>query len=132
MSGSAERIFTFFLLLGLVASCTPQASEEVSSASVEEALAPEEADGKFPYRRLSTYGFFTGEMASLSPNDHILPYQPASSLFTDYALKSRFLSLPVGSQASLAGEELNLPQGTILIKNFYYPTDFRKPEIFIE
>ncbi|MDA1267924.1 MAG: hypothetical protein O2829_02395 [Bacteroidetes bacterium] len=129
MSGLAERIFTFFLLLGLVASCTPQASEqEVASNPVEEVLAPEEADGKFPYRRLSTYSFFTGEMASLSPNASILPYQPASSLFTDYALKSRFVSLPEGSKASLAGEELDLPQGTILIKNFYYPTDFRNPE----
>jgi uncharacterized repeat protein (TIGR03806 family) len=129
MSGLAERIFTFFLLLGLVAACTPQASEqEVASNPVEEVLAPEEANGTFPYRRLSTYGFFEGEMASLSPKANILPYQPASSLFTDYALKSRFVSLPEGMQASLEGEELNLPQGTILIKNFYYPADFRKPE----
>ena len=125
----ATKVFTCFLLLGLMASCAPQASEqEATSEPTEEVLVAEEADGKFPYRRLSTYGFFVGEMASLSPSAHILPYQPASSLFTDYALKSRFVSLPEGTQASLAGEELSLPQGTILIKNFYYPADFRKPE----
>lgn len=123
-----KKGLTFFMLLGLMTSCAPQGSEEVNSESVEEVLAPEEADGKFPYRRLSTYDFFEGEMASLSPKDNILPYQPASSLFTDYALKSRFVLLPEGTQASLEGEELNLPKGTILIKNFYYPTDFRKPE----
>lgn len=119
---------TFLLLLGLVASCASKVSEEENSESAEEILAAEEADGKFPYRRLSTYGFFEGEMANLSPNASLLPYQPASSLFTDYALKSRFVSLPEGTKASLVGEELNLPQGTILIKNFYYPADFRKPE----
>ena len=73
-----KKGFICFLLLGLMASCAPQASEEVSSESVEEVLAPEEADGTFPYRRLSTYGFFEGEMASLSPKANILPYQPAS------------------------------------------------------
>lgn len=128
MNGSAKQIFTFFLLSLLIVSCAPQTKEEVSSESVEAVLAPEEANGKFPYRRLSTYGFFEGEIAALSPKEQILPYQPASSLFTDYALKSRFVYLPEGTKANLAGEELLLPQGTILIKNFYYPADFRKPE----
>ena len=124
-----KKGFSCFLLLGLMISCAPQASEQVATTEfIEEVLAPEEANGKFPYRRLSTYGFFAGEMANLSPNPSILPYQPASSLFTDYALKSRFISLPEGTHASLDGEELNLPHGTILIKNFYYPADFRQPE----
>lgn len=120
---------TVFFLQGLMVSCTQEASkQEISSEIPMETLAPEDADGKFPYKRLSTYDFFTGEMAKLSPNSSLLPYQPASSLFTDYALKSRFISLPKDTKASVEGEELNLPTGTILVKNFYYPTDYRKPE----
>ena len=116
------------LFLSLLWSCQPAMKEESKASIPEEILVPEDASGKFPYRRLSTYGFFDGELASLSPNESIIPYQPASSLFTDYALKSRFAYIPEGEKAILAGEELNLPQGTILIKNFYYPADFRKPE----
>jgi len=122
-------IFTIFLLLVLMFSCAPEASkQELSSETPIEILAPEDANGKFPYKRLSTYDFFTGEMAKLSPNSSLLPYQPASSLFTDYALKSRFISLPKDTQANIEGEELNFPIGTILVKNFYYPSDYRKPE----
>ena len=116
------------LFLSLLWSCQPQLKEEEQATAPEEILASEEASGKFPYLRLSTYGFFEGELAQLSPSEAVISYQPASSLFTDYALKSRFAYLPKGEKAILEGEELNLPQGTILIKNFYYPSDFRNPE----
>ena len=116
------------LFLSLLWSCQPEQKEEVQATGPEEILAPEEASGKFPYRRLSTYNFFEGELAQLSPSEAVISYQPASSLFTDYALKSRFAYLPEGKKAVLDGEELNLPQGTILIKNFYYPSDFRNPD----
>ncbi|MDI1321810.1 MAG: hypothetical protein PSV36_03615 [Algoriphagus sp.] len=96
--------------------------------AAETKLEEEIADGKFPYKRLSTYGFFTGEINSLKPAEGIIFYKPASSLFTDYALKTRFVQLPEGVKASISDDELNLPKGTTLIKNFYYPADFRKPE----
>jgi uncharacterized repeat protein (TIGR03806 family) len=86
------------------------------------------ADGNYPYGRLSTYGFFTGELNELSPIKDVVPYKPASSLFTDYALKSRFIFFPEGEKATLTSNEFDFPKGTILIKNFYYPVDFRKPE----
>jgi uncharacterized repeat protein (TIGR03806 family) len=92
------------------------------------ALAPEEASGLYPYRRLSTYGIFDGEMKKLEPSSQFHFYAPASSLFTDYAKKSRFIFLPEGQKAKLNESELELPKGTILVKNFYYPADFRKPE----
>ena len=56
------------LFLSLLWSCQPAVKEEIQATVAEEVLAPEEASGKFPYRRLSTYGFFEGELASLSPN----------------------------------------------------------------
>lgn len=77
-----------------------------------------------PYPKLSTYAFFTGEMKNLSPNRKVIPYEPASSLFTDYAAKKRFIWMPEGVKASYDGDSksLNFPVGTVLIKNFYYTT----------
>lgn len=94
----------------------------------EPSLTEDLADGKYPYGRLSTYGFFSGELNKLSPEEKVIPYKPASSLFTDYALKSRFIFFPEGTKTKLVNNEFEFPEGTILIKNFYYPTDFRKPE----
>jgi len=75
-----------------------------------------------PYPKLSDYKFFTGELKSLTPAHKVLPYDLNSSLFTDYALKKRFVWMPEGAQASYGtdGEVLNLPAGAALIKNFYY------------
>lgn len=105
--------------------CQAEKSEEKST---EVKLEAEIADGKFPYRRLSTYGFFSGEINELKPAPGVISYKPASSLFTDYALKTRFVHFPEGVKASITDDELNLPKGTTLIKNFYYPTDFRSPD----
>ncbi|WP_236025555.1 SO2930 family diheme c-type cytochrome [Algoriphagus oliviformis] len=111
--------------LSLLASCGKNEEKAQASASP----LPEEApDGKYPYKRLSTYGFFEGELKALYPAEEVVFYKPASSLFTDYALKSRFVSVPAGEKASISGQQIDFPTGTILIKNFYYPADFRKPE----
>lgn len=115
------------LILGgfFLFACQEEKSEEKAA---ETKLEVEIANGKFPYRRLSTYGFFSGEINELKPAEDVILYKPASSLFTDYALKTRFVHFPEGVKATITGDELNLPKGTTLIKNFYYPTDFRTPE----
>ena len=77
-----------------------------------------------PYAKLSTYSFFTGELKNLTPVNKVIPYEPASALFTDYALKKRFIWMPQGTKATYDadGKILNFPIGTVLIKNFYYNT----------
>jgi len=77
-----------------------------------------------PYPKLSDYHFFEGEMKDLIPSLNVLPYEPASSLFTDYAKKKRFIWMPPGTQATYSADDkvLNFPIGTVLIKNFYYTT----------
>jgi len=122
--------FSCLFLVVALDSCRPETSQPTTAQSKtgQRALAPEEATGSYPYRRLSTYGFFEGELSRLEPNEKLIAYLPASSLFTDYALKSRFVFIPEGSKAQLVEDELELPKGSILIKNFYYPEDFRKPE----
>lgn len=75
-----------------------------------------------PYEKLSDYSFFTGLMKDQNPTLGVLPYEPASSLFTDYALKKRFVWMPEGTLATYNGDGkiLELPTGAVIIKNFYY------------
>ena len=84
---------------------------------------------KAPYPKLSDYGFFTGIQRDLMPNTGVLPYELITPLFTDYAHKARFVWMPKGQQATVAADgRLDFPDQAVLIKNFYYPADFAKPE----
>lgn len=82
-----------------------------------------------PYKTLSEYGFFTGKLAALMPNEDVLPYELITPLFSDYAHKARFVWMPDSVQATVNTEgEVAFPDNTVLIKNFYYPADFQQPE----
>ncbi len=75
-----------------------------------------------PYAKLSDYNFFEGPLKNQKPLPDVLPYEPASSLFTDYALKKRFVWMPKNTKGTFAGDGniLELPTGAVLIKTFYY------------
>lgn len=77
---------------------------------------------QIPYPNLSQYHFFEGEMKNQVPALGVLPYSPASSLFTDYAHKKRFVWMPKNSKATFNGVDnvLELPVGSVIIKTFYY------------
>ena len=49
---------------------------------------------KVPYQKLSEYGFFTLPMKNQIPVEGVIPYEPASSLFTDSRLKTVFFGCP--------------------------------------
>ncbi|WP_395066360.1 hypothetical protein [Flavobacterium sp.] len=111
--------FSLFLFTTIIISCTKNDDEEYVPVS------PVVVDlTQVPYQKLSDYHFFEGEIKNLVPSLNVLPYEPASSLFTDYALKKRFLWMPVGSIATYTADNkiLNFPTGTVLIKTFYYNT----------
>jgi uncharacterized repeat protein (TIGR03806 family) len=119
-------IFNLIVGFSLIAfSCEQESKSEVK---VDAELVAEAADGIYPYKRLSTYGFFEGEINKLLPAENVILYKPASSLFTDYALKSRYIYFPSGEKAQLVSDNLEFPNGAVIIKNFYYPSDFREPE----
>lgn len=81
-----------------------------------------------PFAKLSEYNFFAGTVSDLVPNDRVIPYDLITPLFTDYAHKARFVYMPEGKQVDYdTAETLNFPVGACLIKNFYYPDDFRNP-----
>lgn len=77
-----------------------------------------------PFEKLSEYQFFTGNLADLTPNENVVPYDLNSPLFTDYAKKARFVWVPEGTSAKYTTEHvLDFPVGAVLIKNFYYEND---------
>jgi uncharacterized repeat protein (TIGR03806 family) len=81
-----------------------------------------------PKQKLSEYNFFTGNIAALQPAAGVVPYDLNTPLFSNYAEKLRFIKLPEGSKAVYTENgPLGFPIGTIVIKNFYYPHDFRNP-----
>nr|MBI1230848.1 hypothetical protein [Cytophagales bacterium] len=123
---------------GIIFGCQPKHKEVISvpdSSSELELTAfptasPNDIDlADLPYKKLSAYGFFQGALKDLMPSEQVLPYAPASSLFTDYAHKSRYLWMPADSTARVIAHsgvgDIDFPEGSILIKNFYYPEDFR-------
>lgn len=75
-----------------------------------------------PYPKLTDYNFFTEVLVDQSPVYGVLPYEPITPLFSDYAHKKRFVWMPSGVQAEYVGDSdlLNMPVGTVLIKTFYY------------
>ncbi len=75
-----------------------------------------------PHQKLSDYNFFYGPLKNQVPVEGVYEYEPISSLFTDYALKKRFIWMPDGVAATynVDSEILDFPVGTVLIKNFYY------------
>jgi uncharacterized repeat protein (TIGR03806 family) len=79
--------------------------------------------------KLSEYGFFQGTLSDLKPSAGVLPYNVNSPLFSNYAEKSRFIKIPEGTSITYNDSVVfELPSGTVIIKNFFYLNDFRKPE----
>ena len=81
-----------------------------------------------PAPTLAAYDLFR-DAGGRSPNLGLMPYAPASELFSDYADKARFLYLPPGTQARYRAQDvLDFPVGATLVKTFAYPADFRQPD----
>ncbi len=76
-----------------------------------------------PPTLLSQTGVFAS-LANMTPAPGIVPYQPNVPLWSDNALKTRWIALPGTAQIAFqATGEWAFPGGTILIKNFDIGTD---------
>ena len=108
-------VFFLFFIISLT-SCSNQEDEYKAVSPVVVDLT------QVPYPKLSDYKFFEGDIKLQNPSLNVIPFAPASSLFTDYAHKKRFVWMPEGLSASYDGDNkvLNLPVGAALIKTFYY------------
>lgn len=78
--------------------------------------------------KLSEYQVFAGSMQELNPSNGFVVYELATELFSDYAEKQRLIKVPTGTQLTQVNDELpTFPNGTILVKTFYYYHDKRDP-----
>ncbi len=83
-----------------------------------------------PLPTLSAYCLVSVQNAKIVPlAPEVVPYAPSSTLFSDYAEKSRTVWVPKGTSITWNDTAVfDLPVGSIVTKSFGYPADFRKPE----
>ncbi|MEM9191083.1 MAG: SO2930 family diheme c-type cytochrome [Myxococcota bacterium] len=76
-----------------------------------------------PYDTLREWGLFEDSEGRI-PAEGVVPFTVISPLFSDYALKDRFLYVPEGAKIGYDAEsEWRFPVGTILVKSFGYPSE---------
>lgn len=121
-------------LVFLVACGTGNIEEPLTDAPYDSAC---DADGSEvgylvdgdPCDRLSSYGFFTEELAAQTPASGVIPYAINTPLFSDYSAKDRFIWMPEGTSAGYVTDTtFSFPVGTVLIKTFSFAHDLRTPE----
>jgi uncharacterized repeat protein (TIGR03806 family) len=104
-----------FIVYFLAAACLT-----VLSATLKEHRAP--------LGKLSDYGFFEGPVAAQQPAKGTRAYRLNTPLFSDNALKLRFVRLPEGGTVPYNDSSVfEFPVGTAIVKTFYYPSDMRNP-----
>ncbi|MEL7122619.1 MAG: hypothetical protein AAFO07_24445 [Bacteroidota bacterium] len=81
-------------------------------------------------KTLSAYNIFEGAPKDLIPTSNFHLLELSSTLFTDYAQKQRLIKVPTGTQMKNNGDgTIDFPNGTILVKTFYYYHDERDPNL---
>lgn len=89
-----------------------------------------------PPARLSQTGAFS-DLASLSPAPGLVPYDVNAPLWSDRAVKSRWIALPNNGTHNQPDEQITFsatgkwqfPAGTVFVKHFELPTDYSRPWI---
>jgi len=117
------RLFCKLLFWGILTFVFSCSSDNDSFPDEGEEVSPVVFDlNAMPYPKLSDYNFFKTPLADMDPVYGVIPYEPISTLFSDYAHKKRFIWMPEGVSATYTsdGEPLDFPVGAIIIKTFYY------------
>ena len=72
---------------------------------------------------LSQTGIYS-DMKSLTPQNFLIPYEVNTPLWSDGALKTRFMALPDNTQIHFSKTgEWQFPAGTVFVKTFQLPVD---------
>lgn len=118
-----EKPTSAWLALFAAVFCVVLAQTSPSHAVSADAILAEA-----PPRLLSEFGFFD-DPKTQAPAAGVIPFQLATPLFSDGALKYRFVHVPEGHAAQYDSEEaFDFPEGTALIKTFAFPADQRAPD----
>jgi uncharacterized repeat protein (TIGR03806 family) len=101
-------LFLLTLMLFMAVSCS------------DDGEGPGPETGPFVFKeKLSSYGFFAGEMKDLQPADGVLLYELSTPLFSDHTIKHRYIVLPEGKSIGYRPDGIvDFPAGTIIVKNF--------------
>lgn len=78
---------------------------------------------------LASYRLFA-DLGAQAPADGVEAYDLATPLFSDYALKRRFIWLPDGAAAPMTWSDVDtftVPVGAVIVKTFSMPHDLRAP-----
>ena len=79
--------------------------------------------------KLSEFEFFIDDSAQ-KPHENVMPYELISTLFSDYSYKQRWVYVPNNAKATYVKDWVfDFPEGSALIKTFYYPIDERNPDL---
>lgn len=109
-------IVTIALLVLALSSCKKDG--QFSKVEIPEFNFPETVVFE---ENLSSYSIYDGLPSDLVPSSDFHLVELSSVLFTDYSHKQRLVKVPVGTQMiKLADGSLEYPDGTILVKTFYY------------
>ena len=112
-----------FILAGMVLlfSCSRESDPPIPGGGGNGSPVNYDEDA-MPFATLSEYGFFGLPLRNLQPVPGVLPYEVITPLFTDHAMKSRFIWMRTGSRAQYVADDVpfGFDDGTILIKNFFY------------
>jgi len=80
-----------------------------------------------PPALLADYHLFR-DAGAREPNARVTPYDLNTALYSDGALKFRYLYIPAGSQARYSSRDVfEFPVGTVLVKTFAFAADMRAP-----
>lgn len=78
--------------------------------------------------KLSAYDLFEGAPKQQRPKAGVVPYDLNTPLFSDYAVKHRFIRLPAGKAAHYRDDDsFDFPEGTVIIKTFAFAHDLADP-----
>lgn len=84
-----------------------------------------------PPKRLSHMRLldWNAETQTIEYNARVVPYELNTPLFSDFALKARAIYVPEGEAITYdADAPFDFPIGTVIVKTFYFPADFRSPD----
>ena len=121
----------YFLLL--IICLTAISAAVMQSCKTKSTQTGTQTSASFQFKeKLSDYNFFRNRLKDLDPNPGVVHYEISTTLFSDYAVKDRYVVLPKGTVAKYTAEgPLDFPDSTFIIKNFAY-TNTAHQKIIIE
>ena len=122
-----RRFSIFTLIILCLTSCSRFDNQFGGNIEIPDFDLPKTVDFE---QNLSAYEIFQGNFSDLVPSEDFHLLELSSVLFSDYTHKQRLVKIPAGTQMSkLDDGSLFFPNGTILVKTFFYYFDERDLEL---